>query len=229
MEQLRRLAADTADHPPGRRPAKASDRFRKALLELRQELVNAGDDSRIEELVKKIDEIRDKDKPELDDGVEVTEAARERSGELLRMLTAGQVAVYAGGMAGDIPDPAGRLLDALAKARGLKGQEWQALRDEVSEEVGRLVGGLDPDDAQAVSDKVTQFLIMVRGLKEEEFKKQRPELEKAARAIVASAGPLDVLRHVMEHSLAELLSNPRLTAALDARLRAPQPQSNARR
>ena len=58
-----------------------------------------------------------------------------------------------------------------------------------------------------------------RALKDDEFKKERPELEKTARQIVGEVGPLDVLRHAVERSLADLLSNPRLAAAIDARLK----------
>jgi hypothetical protein len=63
------------------------------------------------------------------------------------------------------------------------------------------------------------LLIQVRALTEEEFKAQRPELEKMARAIVGDLSPLDVLRHALVQDLAELLSNPRLAAAIDARLK----------
>lgn len=222
VEQLRRLAADTADQTPGRKPARGSAQLRRALMELRAALLRGTDGERVDALVKQIDAIRDKEKPELDDGVEVTDGARDKAPEVLRLLTAAQVAVYTGGMAGDIPDPTGELLEAIARVRGLQGKEWQELRDGVADEVGRLVGGVDSDAAQAVTDKVKQLLIVARGLKDEEFKRQRPALEKSARAMVAPAGPLEVLRHVMEHSLAELLSNPRLTAVLEARLRVPE-------
>ena len=37
--------------------------------------------------------------------------------------------------------------------------------------------------------------------------------------IVGDVGPTEVLRHLVEHALAELLSNPRLEAALAERLK----------
>ena len=107
----------------------------------------------------------------------------------------------------------------MNKVRGLKDEQWKQLRDEVSEEVARLVAGLDTEKAGHVSDRVVQLLIQVRALKDDEFKKERPELEKTARQIVGEVGPLDVLRHAVERSLADLLSNPRLAAAIDARLK----------
>src|SRR5258707_10925029 len=47
--------------------------------------------------------------------------------------------------------------------------------------------------------------------------RSRPELEKKARELVGDVGPIEVLRHVVQQSLAELLSNPRLMVAIDAR------------
>src|SRR5262249_55497143 len=119
----------------------------------------------------------------------------------------------------DAPDPVESLLDALDAVRSLKADEWKALRQDLADQVGRLVAGLDADKATAVGDRAVQLLIRVRALKEAEFKEQRAELEKEARQLAGEAGPLDVLRHLAEYALAELLSNPRLGQALTARLR----------
>ncbi len=97
--------------------------------------------------------------------------------------------------------------------------DLKQVRDEVSEEVGRLAAGLDVDKAGQISDQVVQLLIQARALQEQEFKKRQPQLEKEARQIVGEIGPVDVIRHVVEQALAEMLSNPRLTAAIDARLK----------
>ena len=101
----------------------------------------------------------------------------------------------------------------------MKDKEWKQLRVDVSEEVGNLTAGLDADKASKISDQVVQLLIQARGLKDDEFKKQQAELEKSARQIIGNVGALDVVRHVLERSLAELLSNPRLAMAIDARLK----------
>jgi hypothetical protein len=218
LEKLRKIAADTTDRQQSRQTPKASPKFRKGLTELRDALVKAEEDSRIDDLVKKLDDLRSSEKPELDDGVDVTDEARERAADALRLLAPSQVASYVAGMADEISDPLDLLLNALERARTVEGNEWRELREGVSEEVGRLVGGVNAEQAQSVADRVTQLLIVVRGLKEPEYKKQRAEQEKTARQIVGNAGPFEVLRHVMEQSLAELLSNPRLPQALDARL-----------
>ena len=110
-------------------------------------------------------------------------------------------------------------MEALEKVRPLNPEQWKAAREAVAEEVSRGVAGLDSDKAGQLNDKVVQLLIHARALKDEDFKTERPELEKMARAIVGNVTSLDVLRHVLAQDLAELLSNPRLVAAIDARLK----------
>ncbi|MBV9122630.1 MAG: hypothetical protein JO112_04675 [Planctomycetes bacterium] len=214
-EKLRDLAEETADRSGVRQAAKASDKFRHTMADLRLALLKE-EDKRVEELAKQLEDLRKAENPELDDGVEITDEARERASEALRLLTPGQVAGYVGAYAESIPDPLEQLLEALDKVRDLKPDEWKDLRDILSDEVGWLVAGLDEEQASKVGDQVVQLLIMARALKEEDFQKQRPDLEKKARKIVGQVGPTDVLRHFLERSLAELLSNPRLQTVLDA-------------
>ena len=66
---------------------------------------------------------------------------------------------------------------------------------------------------------MVQLLIQVRALTEDEFKAQRGEWEKAARQIIGEVSPFEVMRHQLEYALAELLSNPRLEAALELRFK----------
>jgi hypothetical protein len=219
LEALRRIARETAAPPIKGIEGKVSDAYKKKLSDLREALVEAVDEERIGELIDQIDELKETEKPELGDDVDVTEAAAGRAPEVLRMLTAGQVAAFLGGFADDIIDPRQRLLEALDKVRGLTDKEWVEVRDEISEDIGRLVAGLDDEQSARVSAKVVQLLIVVRSMKSDEFKAERPELEKQAQQILGDVGPTDVLRHVMENSLAELLSNPCLPAALEARLK----------
>lgn len=218
VEKLRKLAGDTVDHSSVRQTPKGSAHLRKLLSALRAALIKGEDDNQIDALIKKLDNLRTSEKPELDDGVDITDEARTHAREAVRLLTPSQVASYMGGMADDISDPLDMLLDALTRARTVDGKEWRELREGVSDEVGRLVAGVDAEQAQSIADRVTQLLILARGLKEADFKKQRHDLEKSARQIVGDAGPFEVMRHVLEQSLAEFLSNPLLPAALDARL-----------
>jgi hypothetical protein len=219
LEALRKIASQTAATPPKGLQVKVSDNYRKKLRALREALVEAVNEEEIGKLCDQLDELRDAEKPDLGDDVDITEAAVERAPEVLRMLTAGQVAGFLGSLAQDIVDPRERLLKALDEVRGLNHEKWAEAREEISEEIGRLVGGLDDEQITRVSAKVVQLLIVARSMKDGEFKAQRPDLEKQAQQILGDIGPTEVLRHVMEQSLAELLSNPCLPAALDARLK----------
>lgn len=218
MTVLKKLARETADKQPGRVVAKNNEKIRAALTGLRDALLKPEKDERILDLLEKLEEIRDKEKFDIPDDLEITEEARTQAPRVLRMLSARQVAIYAGSLADELPDPLENILDALGRARGLDTAKWKELRGIISEETGRLLAGLDADKADDIGSKVIQLLIVARGLSEDEFKKQQPELEMKARDIVGNVGPTDVIRNVLEHHLAELLSNHRLAAALDARL-----------
>jgi hypothetical protein len=219
LEALRQFAKESAQPAGPRQAAKASEECKRAMTALRNALVDANDDDLIDQLRELLDELRENEKPEFDDGVELTEAARRRAPELLRLFSARQIAFHVATMAEELPDPTERVLEALDKVRGLPAKEWKQLREDVSEEIGRLAAGLDLEKATRIGDKVVQLLIQARALKEDEFKAERPELEKKARELVGDVGPIEVLRHVVQQSLAELLSNPRLMVAIDARLK----------
>jgi hypothetical protein len=219
MEQLQKLAKETAEKPRRRKAGQGSEDFRAALASLHQALVDDLDDDMIDNLEEQLDGLRDAEGPELDDEVEVTAAARQRAPEVLRGLSPSQVAAYVAANNDEIQNPLERLTDALGKVGGLKPAKWKALRDEVSEEVGRLVAGLDENKSTKVADQVVALLTKARGFKAEEFKKQRPALEKEARRLVGDVHPVEVLRHTAEYALAEMLSNPRLGEALKLRLK----------
>jgi hypothetical protein len=218
MQLLKKLAPRTMEKARARKGT-ASKEYAEQLTELRNALVDASDDDRIGDAEDTLDQLHESEKPDLDDGVEVTAAARQQVPELLRQLKASQLANYLGQVADDVADPLDRLTESLAKVRGLKGEEWKEKRDEVADEVARLVAGLDEDRAGKVNDAVVTLLTAAHGLADEEFKAQRPQLEEKARRIAGDVGPTEVLRHTVEHALAELLSNPRLTAAVEARLK----------
>jgi hypothetical protein len=219
MQALRKLSRETAMEAGARQKVKASDEFQRTLASLRTALTDAGNAERIQELQQKMDKLRAAEKVELDDNVEITEASLKRAPEIMKTLTARQIAGYIALYGDEFPDPLEVLLEALGKVRGLKDKEWEQLRQDVSEDVGNLTAGLDTDKASQIGDQVVQLLIHARALKADEFKNQQAELEKSARAIVGNIGALTVIQHVVERSLAELLSNPRLVMAIDARLK----------
>jgi hypothetical protein len=194
--------------------------FRKKLGELREALLEGTNEERIGELGDALDKIRESEKIELQDGFEPTEEAMNNAPEALRLLTPRQVANYVGTIADEIGDPLQCLLDAMDKSRKLKPEEATELGQDAAEEVGRLVAGLDEAKAGRIRDRVIQFLIVVRTLDDAEYKQQRLELQVKATDIIGKLGPTDILRNVTEQALADLLSNPRLPAALEALARA---------
>ena len=218
LRQLREWAKETVQKPREREAAKANAEYREKLQEYWNSLVNEDDDL-AEQLYEQLQEMREADKPELDDGVEITPRARKRVPELLRQLKPTQVGFYISDNFEDVPDPADRLIEALDKVRGLKGSSWKEKRDEFVDEISKLLAGIDADKAERVGDRILALLIQAHDLGAQEFARQRPELEKKARQIAGEVDPLQVLRNQVEIALAEMLSNPRLPAALEARLK----------
>ena len=218
LEELKRLAPATAEKVGPRRQVEVSDKFHKTLLQLRDALV-AGKDERVGELNRAIDELREKEKPDLDDDAEVSDAARREAPALLRKFSARQVVGFLTDFADNFPDPVEMLTGAFDEVRKLSRREWGGMRDDVAEQVGWLIAGLDGEAEEKAREQAAALITRARQLKDEQFKKQRPELEKAARELAGKVGPTDVHRHFMEHALAELLSNPQLPRALDRRLK----------
>jgi hypothetical protein len=219
MSKLQKLAPETAAEAGARPAVKASEGFRRALHDLRTALVSAKDEEQIAKLAESLDELRSAENPDLDDGIEMTEAARQQTPPVLRWLSARQVATHVAAYGDQFPDPYERLVEAMTRVRGLKEEQWKQARDDVSDDVARLVAGLDVDKAGEINDQVVQLLIQARALTDADFKKEQEDLRRLAKNIVGDIGPIEVLRHVVERSLAELLSNPRLLDALNARLK----------
>ena len=57
------------------------------------------------------------------------------------------------------------------------------------------------------------------GLDDKAFETGRDDLEKSARELATKVGPTDVVRHYLERTVAEVLSNPRLAASIEMRLK----------
>jgi hypothetical protein len=223
LKRLQRLAEGTAARPAAAPGVRVSKELRRAMKNLHRALVEAKDPEKVEQVIDEVERLRDAEEPELHDDFEVTEEAEEKVAEALRLLTASQVAAFAGAYSDVIADPRELLREALDKVRGLPAEEWKEYREAVGEDVGRLVGGLDAERAQRVNDQVVQWQIVIRSLTDDEFKSQRDDLGKQIEELVGDIDPTEVLRHFLEHTLAELLSNPRLNAALEARLKHAQP------
>jgi hypothetical protein len=216
-EALARLAKRTAPKETERKPPNVSAKYRRTLLQCREALI-LGEDQRADDLGEELEELRDSDKPDLDDAVETTDEARRLAPRALKLLGTRQTANYLALYGDDLPDPLDDLLSALDKAHETDDKAWKDLRDDTVEEVGWLLGGLHAERVRKFSDQAGALLDRARGLSEKEYRAQKADLEKAARDL-ADVDPTVVLRHVLERDLAELLSNPRLPAALEARLK----------
>ena len=215
LEVLQKLAKATASEIDRDQKGKGSEAFRKALNDLRDVLVQGGTPSTI--LEDRVDTLRDAEDTDVDEDVEITDAARRLAPGLLRQLSVHQVAAYFNNYREEIPEPLDTMLEALAQVQDLKENDWKELRDQTTEEVGWLLGGLDKKKAKLVADKVEDWLNTARKMKADDFSKHREELAQAARQFVGQVPPTVVLHNFAEHGLAELLSNPQLPTALEAR------------
>src|SRR5204863_5742850 len=100
--------------------------------------------------------------------------------------------------------------------------EFASLKSEAAEQTAMLISGLDASAGEVMSKKVSALLDEARALDESEFKSKRAAMEQTAKQIVGHPDPMQSLRHWMEREMADLLSNPQLPAALEARLKAGQ-------
>jgi len=199
-----------------RQAAKGTPKFRKGLTDLRDALLK-GNAKQISDLSEKLDKLYDTEKVELDDVVEVTEAARRKAPELLKVLNARQVLAYLLSYEGEVPDPVDRLQDALKHGKGADAAAWKQLRDAAAEDFGWMVAGFDVDKAQKVQTEIASVLDRHHRA-EKQGEAPRADLEKVVHRLMGDIGPTDVLRHILERDLAELMSNPRLPALLEMRL-----------
>jgi hypothetical protein len=219
LEKLRALAKETTGDAGPRQAVKVSQQFQQALEDLRDALLDALDEERIEQAQDILDDLREAERPEIDDDVEITEEARKQAPLVVRTLSARQLASFLAAHEDELDDPRERVIELLGQVRGIKDKDWKEVREAIADEVGWKTAGLDTEKATRIGERVVQLLIRARTLQEEDFKKQKPEMEKEASDLIGQVSGLDVARHAAERVMAELLSNPRLPAALDARLR----------
>src|ERR1700687_3637272 len=136
LQQLRKLAKETSSKEQEAKPGKGSDKFRTAVLDMHKALSDGKDVKRIDDLAEKLDALREEEKPDLDDDVDLTESARRRAPEALRLLGARQVAGYLSGLVGEVGDPRSRLIEALDQARNLSAEQWKEFRATFGDEIG---------------------------------------------------------------------------------------------
>jgi hypothetical protein len=211
LKNLAALAKGAAQKPMKRPPAKVSNKYRSALINLHAALAK-GDDAKVLESKEKMEDLMESEEIDLDEDVPISDEARTRAAKFLRQLSPSQVATFLGGLT--LTDPGERLVDGLEEVRGLDSDDdKKEACEDIANEVSRLVGG-DTEQGKQVQEKVVALLTRAQGLKDADYKKQKDSLEKAARDIVGAVSPIEVLGHIVENGLAQLLANPRLEAAL---------------
>jgi hypothetical protein len=216
FEAILKLAKGAAAPAKKRKKSKVSAEYRRLMEEVREALAE-DDEERVETLEDQLEERTITETPEIDDTVEITDSARKRAPQVLKLLRAPQAATFLGMHAEQIADPSERLREALAKVRGWKLAEWQEHREALGEEIGVLVGGVDREKFVKARDAVIDLLSRARIMKDSEHENKCVELENEAAKITGHVGPTDVLRHFLENALARMLSNPRVESALHAR------------
>lgn len=180
IELIAKLVKETAEKMPDRKPPKVSEKMLKLYADLRQAFIDA-DDDKINEVTSDLEDLRDGEKVEIDDDVDLTDAARKKADELLNKLTARQVAIYLSQFADEFPDPLEKLTEALDESRLRRGKEWTEYRDQTAGHVAWLVGGLEKTSEEKVRDAATNLLDKANKLSEADFKTKKKDLEKECR------------------------------------------------
>jgi hypothetical protein len=214
--EIGRAAKKTAGKPGQRESAKVSDPYVEAMVQMRRALVG-NDTDKIEQLRTQFDQLEEKSPPDLDDQIEITDGAEIEAVRLLNIFTPQQVIAYAQSLEDDFPDPVQLIREGLEEGRSLKNAEWETARNKLTEEVGWVVCGSQGDKATKLEEQVSAFLDQKHG--------QAPAgiREAEIRQLVGSPGPVVILKNVMEHTLADLLSNPQVYRAAGDCLRHDKP------
>jgi hypothetical protein len=212
----------TAQPPRDRNEAKASKNFRKVLADLRAAFI-VNHEGRIRELSDQVEEVTRDEQPELDDAIEITEPARNSTHRLLLYYDANRTVPYLAAYGKEFPDPfflVLKSLGAVPKTTKPSEDEWPAIREFVTKEVSWQVGGLNLKKQQQIGAQVAEFLEGAYKLSDAELKKggmPGGKLKGPLGKIVNVADCTDIMRNVLQQDLAELLSNPRLLPAWNAR------------
>jgi hypothetical protein len=208
IAEVARTGKKTGGKRAQREPAKAANSYVDALKELRNNLV-ANDEEKIEAAREKVEDLEEKESPDIDDTIEISDAAEIEAVRLLNLFSPQQVGAYADNLGDDFPDPVKAIADALDQSRDLKGDEWKAMRDDLADKISWLVGGLNGEKTLKIEQDVSKYL-------DQKHKDGGKANDAEIRQLMGSPGPIVLLKNVVEHDLAELLSNSQLGVATRA-------------
>lgn len=217
LKALQSIAADTASKKPLDPSPRLGRPYRSALAALRDAYVK-NDDDEIGDCQERVDNLEEKMDHPPDPAVEVTDAARRKVGDALKLFTPTQVAEYVAARSDEAPDPAATLIDALDAAPGQADKAFATLRKQTTDELPDLLAD-GSQQRQAVADQIGALLDRAHGLSADDYKSHRADLAKEAHALADPADPTAVVSRWVRRDVAELLSNPQLPAALAARLK----------
>ncbi len=116
ISAIARAAKTTAGSPGQRESAKVTGPYLEAMVQVRCALV-AKDDDKIEALRTQFDQLEEKDRPDLDDQVEITDGAEIEGVRLLSIFGPLQIVAYAQSLEDDFPDPVQLIVEGLAEGR----------------------------------------------------------------------------------------------------------------
>ena len=220
--------AECAQKGRKREKADVSKDYHQTLIQLRAALI-AQDDANIEKFDKQLQDLQKAEEPDLDDGIEITAEARKEASSFVKVYCAAdQVVAYIASYGKDLPNPRHLLFTALRVTDKNKGatfgtkatpEEWKALRKFTIREVSWQVAGLNVAKGDDIAARLGELLDKAYAMSEEELKENSLMLRTEARKITDLVGPTDLLRFIIERDAAELLSNPQLMPAIQARLR----------
>lgn len=207
LTALQSICKNTAASAPVSTAPPAGDNYRQALRKLREALAD-GDGNKIDSLEAKVEQIRDSDKIDPDTDFPLTDAARSAAPSALALLSSGQIANYLATHSDDVPDATDTITDALDACRAHQGAEFNALRDEATEQVGLLMAGLDKSAAKPIEKSVSDLLENAHLLSDADFQAKHDDLVKQAKQITKGVDGVQALRFWLQRELADLLSNP---------------------
>ncbi|HEX4125325.1 MAG TPA: hypothetical protein VHY37_11410 [Tepidisphaeraceae bacterium] len=222
LRTLRGLVAPVADPTASEPAAKGSDAYQAALKSLRDAII-AGDAQKAADAEQKVDQLRADEHLDVVTTVPITDSARQKSADALKLLTASQIAGYLGDRGDEVPDAAQTIDDAMDDSRGKSDADYAAIRDEAADQVALLMCGLDKTkESDQVRQQVDDLLERAHQLTDAKYKKQHGELDTQARKLVGDLDAFAALRNWMQREMADLLSNPELPAMIDAQLAHPE-------
>jgi hypothetical protein len=220
LERIKRDCKDCPMKPRKREATDVTPEYKKTLIDLRAALI-AADDDKVNELSDRLEELAADDEPDVDDAVDITDESRKQGPRLLNAFDANLIVGYLASYGKDFPVPFRMMNKAMrtdGKGRKPSAEQWKEIRTAVANDVAWSVAGLDLKEQAKVRDDALKLLDKAYALSNEELVKQGPELRSGISKITGKAGTLDVIKHVIEQDLAEMISNPRLLPAVEARL-----------